>query len=277
MDEQSEKQFKKADEFVYDQKDEYMDSTMLRDQNFESNHLRMTECKRSFNMTRYFGFFSSIAIGLYSALMFAITVVNLFYSTVTQAAINETLPPDEQIHNVIDFSGWFATIPIMTVIAVCSMLSGEYHKKKANAVLYIAHVLFAVLGLLTLLGVCDDMPKFAGIPMIVYAVIGFRNTDRTQVAINEDLFLQTQEGYPEFNLGMYYMHDSKYKRMREEWEKKEKKYDFYGEKARPAAAMISYSDDGGMDGLSVDDAEREKWFADNVEEEPVLDENKIDP
>ncbi len=258
--ENEERALKTADEYKYVPDDKLMNSSYIRDTNFRENRRRMDIVEKYLNMTKYFGFVSALVIGAISAGLFSFFLFRFFGLAIENAAINTVKAESEQIHVVFDFSGWLYSLITMIVIGVCSMLVGEYHKKGANIILYIAHLAYALLGLLTLLGVSDDMPRILGISILAYAIFGYLNTDRSQRALKDLDHLKTQEGYPDFNLAMYYMHQSRYVKMREEWENRDKKYDFYGEKERPVAGEITQYADGGMEGLSVGEADRDEWF-----------------
>ena len=82
------------------------------------------------------------------------------------------------------------------------------------AVIYPAHL---ILGILTGFGLFDDMNGFWAVMLMVYALAGFWINDFTVRGLKELDYLVTQEGFPTFNLAVFYLRRSHYVKMREKW------------------------------------------------------------
>lgn len=243
-----------------------MESSYKRDQTFEQNQKRMLKANAVLTFNMFFDAISGLVLSYVSTLLFLYSFAHITIVGLSEEKKAAQYLGEEIGHKVVDFSGWLCVIPLaLTTLAMSVVVSG-FLKKWGVAVKYIVSFLYAVLGLLTFLGIPDDMPWYLGFVIMAYALIVFWLTDHSYRALKEIDFLVTQEGFPLFDLNMHYMAKSHYVKMRREWEERAKAQDYYGEAERPLSPVIDKTEDHTMDGVAVDsDDSEEGWFARNRE------------
>lgn len=202
--------------------DEKLDSTFLRDQNFDINGERMRVALRGFKISLIYELISSAAMMYFSFLMVLYKTASVISNSVASNildTINEVIvDTGKSISSVAyDTSGWLITFPLALLTLIFSILGNTFHLKfapKVMAVVYPAHI---ILGILAGFGLFDDMNGFHAVLLIAYGIAGFWINDLTSRGLKELDYLVTQEGFPTFNLAIFYFRRSHYAKMREKW------------------------------------------------------------
>lgn len=202
--------------------DEKLDSTFLRDQNFDINGERMRVALRGFKISLIYELISSAAMMYLSFLMVLYKSASVISNSIARNlldTINEVvIDTGKNISSVAyNTSGWLITFPLALLTIIFSLLGNTFHLKfapKVMAVIYPAHL---ILGILAGFGLFDDMNGFWAVMLMIYALAGFWINDFTIRGLKELDYLVTQEGFPTFNLAIFYFRRSHYAKMREKW------------------------------------------------------------
>ena len=202
--------------------DEKLDSSFLRDQNFNINGERMRAALRGFKISQIYELISSAAMMYISFLSVLYKVTTVITTSVAGNLIdkfNEMIidTGKSMSGNVYDTSGWLIVFPLALLTLIFSLLGNTFHHKfapKIMAFIYPAHI---ILGMLAGFGLFDDMNSFSAVFLIAYALAGFWMNDFTIRGLKELDYLVTQEGFPTFNLAIFYFRRSHYAKMREKW------------------------------------------------------------
>lgn len=202
--------------------DEKLDSSFLRDQNFNINGERMRVAVRGFKVSLIYELISS-AVMMYISFLSIVYKLSHVISTSVAAnilsKINEMIVDTGKNVSATEYntSGWLITIPLALITIVLSILGNSFNLKfapKVMAFIYPAHI---ILGILAGFGLFDDMNNIAAVLLIIYGLAGFWINDLTTRGLKELDYLVTQEGFPTFNLAMFYFRRSHYAKMREKW------------------------------------------------------------
>ncbi|MBQ8568800.1 MAG: hypothetical protein IJ446_06255 [Oscillospiraceae bacterium] len=256
--------------------DKLMESSFLRDQNFELNGERMLRANRCFDFSFRFGM-TGLIMAYASAVLFAQRLTTTLAGGLIGSIVTDIMSKEyDRSALAYNISGWLCTLPIALLGPIMALFANRLYKKWASIILYIIYVLYFVIGVLGVGGVWDDIDLTIGILLMAYGIIGVWSADMCWRSLKELDYLVTQEGFPSFNLAMQYFGRSRYVKFRENWLKKEKKYDYYSEKARPVAniTVTAAETPDGMDGISADAKSGEQWFENNqslTEEEKKAD------
>lgn len=202
--------------------EEKLDSTFLRDQNFAINGERMRVALRGFKISLIYELISSAAMMYLSFLMVLYKSASVISNSVASnilETINEVIVDTGKSisSTAYETSGWLITFPLALLTFIFAILGNTFHHKfapKIMTVIYPAHI---ILGILAGFGLFDDMNGFWAVMLIVYALAGFWMNDFTARGLKELDYLVTQEGFPTFNLAIFYFRRSHYAKMREKW------------------------------------------------------------
>lgn len=201
--------------------DEKLDSTFLRDQNFNINGERMRVALRGFKISLIYELISSAAMMYISVLMVTYKATSVISTSVASNildTINEVIDTSKSISGVAyDTSGWLIAFPLALLTLIFSILGNTFHLKFAPKTMAFIYPLYLILGILAGFGLFDDMNGFAAVALIAYSLAGFWINDLTVRGLKELDYLVTQEGFPTFNLAIFYFRRSHYAKMREKW------------------------------------------------------------
>lgn len=202
--------------------DEKLDSTFLRDQNFNINGERMRVALRGFKISLIYGLISSAAMMYLSFLTVLYKVSSVITTSVASNildTINKTITDTGKTisSTAYDTSGWLIALPLALLTFIFSLIGNTFHKKFAPKIMAVIYPLYLVLGILAGFGVFDDMNGFSAVLLIAYSLAGFWINDLTVRGLKELDYLVTQEGFPTFNLAIFYFRRSHYAKMREKW------------------------------------------------------------
>lgn len=237
-----------------------LNSSFLRDQNFEINGKRMEKVNSDLNLSFRAGLVISIALTYFSIVLF----VSHFIRIMANVLLLDN-------HQQFILSGWLVITPFAITGIIMTVLANRLFKKKCAVVLYIIYIVYGIVGLLSMFGLWDDMRYKEGIQyifgIILFAVsfFGLLLCNRTYEALKELDYLVTQEGFPTFNSAMFYMHRSRFVRYREKWESQNRKQSSYSEMEKPVENIIvtRSEDPNEMEGISAAEEDKEKWFINN--------------
>lgn len=198
--------------------DEKLDSSFLRDQNFEINGERMRVTVRGFKISLAYQLITS-------ALMMYISGIVVLYkvASVIGGSFNAVVVPlfvegaDTPGVPVFDTSGWLIAAGLGIFIIILSILGNSFNIKWAPRVISVIYPLHVIIGVLGGFGLFDDMNILSCIVFVIYGIAGFWINDLTVRGIKELDYLVTQEGFPTFNLAIFYFGRSHYVKMREKW------------------------------------------------------------
>lgn len=263
--------------------DKLMESSYLRDQNFELNGERMFQANKYFNLSFRFGL-TGLIMSFFSVVLFlqrlTTTLAGGLIGTIATQIMSKEYDRSALAFNI---SGWLCVLPVSIVGTLMAFFGNRLYKKWAAIILYLVYILYFIIGVLGVGGIWDDINVKGGAILMAYGIVGFWTADICWRSLKELDYLVTQEGFPGFNLAIQYFGRSRYVKFRENWLKKEKKYDFYSEKSRPVENVTITEADtpDGMDGIAADSESGEQWFEKNqalsVEEKKVvLEENAMD-
>lgn len=273
------------DKNVYDS--ELMESSAARDKEFEENWDKMQRVNKDCHVSSIFGVGTGIAMFALSLMLLVYSAMSMFMMSMEQAAINTVL--GEEKHIIFDFSGWACALGLSAMLIVCTVAATHYHKLWANILLYIDLLLFISVGVLAFMHITDDMNIFWGIVMLLYGAVGLVINVHLTDSLMVHEKLKNKEGYPDFNLNMYYMSQSHYvkdRRMFDEKHSNAKNYVKASDDDMPAAVIQKdVLSETGMDGIITFGDESvlldEKTLRDKelseikAAEQPVYDMNEI--
>ncbi|MGN0552899.1 MAG: hypothetical protein ACI4I1_05915 [Oscillospiraceae bacterium] len=201
--------------------DEKLDSSFLRDQNFNINGERMRVTVRGFKISLMYELISSAAMMYISALCVLYKMSYVISNSIASnilAKVNDIIDTGKKVNDVVyDTSGWLITLPLALLIIIFSILGNSFNIKFAPKVIAVIYPIHIILGILAGFGLFDDMNNIAAVFLLLYGIAGFWVNDLTMRGIKELDYLVTQEGFPTFNLAVFYFRRSHYAKMREKW------------------------------------------------------------
>lgn len=198
--------------------DEKLDSSFLRDQNFEINGERMRVTVRGFKISLVYQLITSALMMYFSGIVVLYKVASViggsFNAVVVPLFIEGAETPDVPVY---DSSGWLIAAGFGVLIIIFSILGNSFNIKWAPRVISVIYPLHVIIGVLGGFGLFDDMNILSCIVFVIYGMAGFWINDLTVRGIKELDYLVTQEGFPTFNLAIFYFGRSHYVKMREKW------------------------------------------------------------
>lgn len=198
--------------------DEKLDSSFLRDQNFEINGERMRVTVRGFKISLVYQLITSALMMYFSGIVVLYKVASViggsFNAVVVPLFIEGAETPDVPVY---DLSGWLIAAGFGVLIIIFSILGNSFNIKWAPRVISVIYPLHVIIGVLGGFGLFDDMNILSCIVFVIYGMAGFWINDLTVRGIKELDYLVTQEGFPTFNLAIFYFGRSHYVKMREKW------------------------------------------------------------
>lgn len=250
--------------------DKKLDSSFLRDQNFEINGERMRVALRGFKISQITELVGCAVMAYISGIGFLYKISSVIAGSMASNVVNLFSGKNMDVDSY-NSSGWLITLAIAVITAILSVLGNSFHIKKAakiTAFLYPANIL---IGILTGFGLFDDMNLAAMIFTIAYGLIGIWLNDLTLRGLKELDYLVTQEGFPSFNQAIFYFHRSHYVRMREKWlemhpEAREQERVYLETEEKRSEMLEIYAEEeqaGVIPNISVTSASAEKWLEQN--------------
>lgn len=237
-----------------------LEENIIREHMYEDHRLRMETVKKNLKAARIYNFYFNLLVTFVS--VFGIYL----WFCYTNAGIKLALTLDEEIGQIL-FPWYAVTFFLTPSVTIMSYLADIYLNKKLNiacSIIYLVMLLFSVSNLF--IGF-EPMALMGMILLIVYSGLGLWTQDLAVRSYKELEYLQTQEGFPDFNYGIEWDRHSRFVKYREAWLKKQKNQDYYSDKEKPVTefAIVPADNDGGMEGISVDTKTCSDWYEDNKE------------
>ncbi|MCI7767475.1 MAG: hypothetical protein MSJ26_05780 [Oscillospiraceae bacterium] len=245
-----------------------LEENIIREHMYEEHRLRMEKVKKNLKTARVYNFYFNLLVSFVS--VFGIYL----WLCYTNAGIKLALTLDEEIGQIM--FPWFAVTFFLTPpVTIMSYLADIYLNKKltiACDILYLIILLFSVSNLFLRY---EPMALMGMIFLIVYSGLGLWTQDLAVRSYKELDYLQTKEGFPDFNYGIERDKHSRFVKYREAWLKKQKKQDYFSDNEKPVTefAIVPADKGVGMDGISIDTQTCSDWYEDNRDNEKVQSDN----
>lgn len=232
-----------------------LEESIVREYNYTENRRRMTVVQHNFKIARITNVYLNLIIGFISIASM------ILWLSFTNAGIKHAIMLAEEIGQ-ISFPGEALTCLAAPAIAIMTYIADVFFIKKLNRICQIIYAGIGIFALCNLFIAFEPMHLKDMLLMIVYAIAGLWTQDFAIRNYKELDYLSKQEGFPEFLFVIEANTHSKFTKYRRKWLNKEKKLDYFTDSERPVTDynVIAAETDNKMDGISVDDNIREKWF-----------------